>query len=360
VGHRVDPQGVIWQHAPDAFAFLLQEWDFEGPERTEDGVVYHRPDLHVSVEVWAWKNETGFSTTVRAGSGVDASPHSASLGCLYVACGLGPLQDVPETAGSQYTIRKRIAQHAGALRRVMPHLNAPTVVELLRRCAGRELPDAEAVQPQPATPSATRISPRLMRRIHADFPHHTDLVVNRLHTIDPLIAQEQPSPQAAERMYAAVIRVAGGRLDRLDSALPLARLDWRDLLMAGDLGHEGWPDRLSAWLGPNEPPIVAASPGSRGLLVEADGRRWVARRRRIDLRILKRLIHRTDVVVVLGEAGGSLRRITDGERHPTWHGIRRAYAGPGGSDHAVDGAEYMGHEFVADDGTVMLYLEQRC
>jgi hypothetical protein len=86
-----------------------------------------------------------------------------------------------------------------------------------------------------------------------------------------------------------------------------------------------------------------------------------ARRRHIDLRILKRLIHRADVVVVLGEAGGShLRRITEDERNPTWQEIRRTYAGPGGSDHAVDGADHIGHEFIADDGTVMLYLEQRC
>ena len=66
------------------------------------------------------RNEQGFATTIR---GVDPEgwERSASLRCLYVACGLGPPQAVPEGAGTAHTITKRLAQHASALRQVMPH-----------------------------------------------------------------------------------------------------------------------------------------------------------------------------------------------------------------------------------------------
>ena len=50
-------------------------------------------------------------------------------------------------------------------------------------------------------------------------------------------------------MHAAVIRVADGRLDLLDDALSLARLDWRDLLVAAGFANGDWPARLSEWLG---------------------------------------------------------------------------------------------------------------
>jgi hypothetical protein len=144
MGRRADPRQTIWEQGPNAFAFLLKEWGFEGPERTDEGIAYHRPDLHVTVERWAWKNEAGFTTEVRGMDRRTGAQHWASLGCLYVACGLGPLQHVPETVGGGHTISKRIAQHAGALRRVMPYLNGPTVAELLRRCQGRLLPDDQA------------------------------------------------------------------------------------------------------------------------------------------------------------------------------------------------------------------------
>jgi hypothetical protein len=144
MGRRADPRQTIWEQGPSAFAFLLEEWGFQGPERTDEGIAYHRPDLHVTVELWAWKNEAGFTTSVRGLDRRTGAQHWASLGCLYVACGLGPLQHVPENAGGGHTISKRIVQHAGALRRVMPYLHGATVAELLRRCQGRLLPDDRA------------------------------------------------------------------------------------------------------------------------------------------------------------------------------------------------------------------------
>jgi hypothetical protein len=136
---RRDPRETIWERGRSAFAFLVQEWGFEEPERTDNGLLYHRPGLHISVEYWAWKNEAGFTTTVH-GVDLDGRQRRALLGCLYVACGLGPLQAVPEDAGTQHTINKRIAQHANALRRVMPYLHDPAAGNLLSRCQGRQLP----------------------------------------------------------------------------------------------------------------------------------------------------------------------------------------------------------------------------
>jgi hypothetical protein len=141
MGTRADPRETIWEQGPSAFAFLVEEWGFTGPERTDQGIADHRPKLHVTVEHWAWRHEAGFATTVQGVDRRTGTEHTASLGCLYVACGLGPLQHVPETAGGSHTISKRIAQHAGALQRVMPYLDGPSGAELLRRCQRRLLPD---------------------------------------------------------------------------------------------------------------------------------------------------------------------------------------------------------------------------
>src|SRR5215467_10670987 len=47
----------------------------------------------------------------------------AALSMLYAACGVGPARDVAEGAGTLYVIRKRIGQHAAALRRLVPCLD---------------------------------------------------------------------------------------------------------------------------------------------------------------------------------------------------------------------------------------------
>lgn len=201
------------------------------------------------------------------------------------------------------------------------------------------------------------VSPRLLLRIKADFPHHHDVVVDRIQELGVLLDDSQ---QSHERILAAVVRLAVGRLDRLDWALELAGTDWRDLLVAAGLADADWPARLSAWLGPPAP-TETASPGTRGELVEPDGRRWLVRRRRIDLRLARRLIHRADVVVVLGESGGfQPRRISATERTQLWQRVRHAYTGGGGTGPSVDGRDYVGYEFTNDSGALMLYLEERC
>jgi hypothetical protein len=82
------------------------------------------------------ENEEGFTTRIHR-VGPEGRERSASLGCLYVACGLGPPQAVPEGAGTAHTINKRLTQHASALRQVMPYLQDSAIGALLKRCQGR-------------------------------------------------------------------------------------------------------------------------------------------------------------------------------------------------------------------------------
>lgn len=207
------------------------------------------------------------------------------------------------------------------------------------------------------TSGVPEISRRLLLRIEADFPHHTDTVIDRLHSLDGVVAA---SRQDDERMFAAVLRLAGGRLDRLDHAVALACSDWRDLLAAAGLAAADWPVVLAEWLGPGSAPGSAPGPVATGELVEADGHRWRLRRRRLDLRLVKRLLHRPEVVVLLCEPeAGSPRRVPVQERGQLWDQAQRAYAGPGACGHPVDGPEYLGHEFTDGDGQTLLYLEAR-
>lgn len=129
---RAGPVAVIHAEAPPALSFLTEAWGFAGPELTDDGVAHHRPGLHVHIAYWAWKNERGFMTTLTRTAG-DGTTQRAQLGALYVACGLGAAQDVPEGAGSLHVISKRIRQHAKALRTLMLHLDRASTEALFTR-----------------------------------------------------------------------------------------------------------------------------------------------------------------------------------------------------------------------------------
>jgi hypothetical protein len=52
VGRRSDPGELIWERRRSVFAFLTHDWDFEQPERTDGGLVYHRQALHISIKYW--------------------------------------------------------------------------------------------------------------------------------------------------------------------------------------------------------------------------------------------------------------------------------------------------------------------
>jgi hypothetical protein len=122
VGGRAESVAVIWAEAPRALSFQTEDWGFSGPERTEEGVAYHRPGLHVKTGIGAWKNERGFTTTLSRVSR-DGTERRASLGSLYAATGLGAANAVAEGSGTLFVTRKRIKQHAAALRELMAHLD---------------------------------------------------------------------------------------------------------------------------------------------------------------------------------------------------------------------------------------------
>lgn len=134
------------------------------------------------------------------------------------------------------------------------------------------------------------VSPRLLRRIWQDFPRHEATVQQCLESLGGLLEDSD----ASERILGAIVRVAHGRLDRLHQALELARADWRDVLVAAGLADADWPARLTEWLGPADYSGAEANPRTTGELIEGDGHRWVVRRRRIDLRMVKRLVKRDD------------------------------------------------------------------
>jgi hypothetical protein len=198
------------------------------------------------------------------------------------------------------------------------------------------------------------ISARLKHRIQTDFPHHTRAVLERLQSLGSLIAR---SRQDEERILGAVLILADGRLDRLEAALALARMDWRDLLVSADMAEATWPGRLGEWLNPYEPHAVAADPTMSGEYVDSDGHCWVLRRRRIDLRVVRRMLHRADVVVVLGN-GPQPRPVPSHERPSLWDTVRRSYSGPGGPDQVIGSITYLGYEFAGDGGAVLLYLQE--
>jgi hypothetical protein len=52
----------------------------------------------------------------------------------------------------------------------------------------------------------------------------------------PLV--HDPTPEGLERLRFAVLKLSGGRMDRLEEALLLAQVDWRDLLVTAGFGND--------------------------------------------------------------------------------------------------------------------------
>lgn len=132
-----EPREIVRDAGREAFAFLLGS-DFLGPEITEDGLIYHRPGMQVEVR-YLGPYEPEVSTTVRHREPGGVS-RSAALGCLYVALGAGTAQDLTGTADTPVAVAARVAEHAAALRTLLPALLGPDLDEAIRRCQGRSLP----------------------------------------------------------------------------------------------------------------------------------------------------------------------------------------------------------------------------
>jgi hypothetical protein len=96
MGRHRDPRELVRRESRERFAFLVSEGRFAGPEETESGLVYDRPDLQLVVR-YLGPYEPQVATSIRLKAG-DEIVGWASLGCLYAAFGCGPLQDVPGSA----------------------------------------------------------------------------------------------------------------------------------------------------------------------------------------------------------------------------------------------------------------------
>ena len=91
------------------------------------------------------------------------------------------------------------------------------------------------------------LTKRIERYVRKDFDaSEADLVLDAL--AEWRISYEPEPP--GERLIAAVVFMADGRLEGVDEAFRLADQDWRDLLVAGELAHGDWPEQLDARLGP--------------------------------------------------------------------------------------------------------------
>ncbi|XIE77177.1 hypothetical protein AB6O49_00355 [Streptomyces sp. SBR177] len=93
-------------------------------------------------------------------------------------------------------------------------------------------------------------------------------------------------------------------------------------------------------------------------LVDEQGTCWTLHRKRLDLRVVRRLVKDATVTVIWGEMGGIVPRAVDAaERSLLWPRIKDAYKGPGG---AGEDGRYLAHEFRADSGRRMVYVEDHC
>jgi hypothetical protein len=85
-----------------------------------------------------------------------------------------------------------------------------------------------------------------------DWPEATALLQNECSDNLPLVRQWNPTPASLERLRFAVLKLSGGKLDKLRKALDLGKRDWRDLLMAAGFGHDleahkHWADETLSW-----------------------------------------------------------------------------------------------------------------
>jgi hypothetical protein len=107
--------------------------------------------------------------------------------------------------------------------------------------------------------TVTAPSERLIRRIRRDFGRGIDdEVIRRLTALRP--------DDSSERIQAALVLGAAGKLNRFEQQLRRLERDWRQMLAVGGLADEDWPARLTAELPAAPPapttPTAPADPGS--------------------------------------------------------------------------------------------------
>ena len=94
---------------------------------------------------------------------------------------------------------------------------------------------------------AARLSPKTVKHLDSLFQSASrdvaaDLLINQCGNNLPLLKDKDEFQ--LERVRFAALKVSGGDLEKLRSAVKLAQRDWRDLLMAAGFGdvnaHKSW------------------------------------------------------------------------------------------------------------------------
>jgi molecular chaperone GrpE (heat shock protein) len=88
---------------------------------------------------------------------------------------------------------------------------------------------------------------RIKRRISRDYPQGDQKAVEEI--LLDLMEYLENRGADTERILAATLLDAEGQTDQLLSAVQLARIDFRDILMGSGLEHADWRDRLDSEFG---------------------------------------------------------------------------------------------------------------
>ena len=92
------------------------------------------------------------------------------------------------------------------------------------------------------------VSDRLQACIRQSFrPDEVETILSLL--TDAVPREPGDTVEGIERVQAAVVLLSDGNSQRFLEALTMAQQDWRDVLVATQLAHDDWPDRLNAALG---------------------------------------------------------------------------------------------------------------
>ncbi len=120
--------------AASLFEFLVNARGFDGPELLPHGVAYHRAGTHVVVAGQDGREPE--VTTMLEVAAPDGGKWRARLGSVYVGAGLGPAQDVPESAPTRRLVLPRLERQAHALQRLLAVLEDQSLRDLVKRRHG--------------------------------------------------------------------------------------------------------------------------------------------------------------------------------------------------------------------------------
>lgn len=85
----------------------------------------------------------------------------------------------------------------------------------------------------------------------AHYPDRVAEVIDCLQSVHLPHIDENGDVEGRERVHAAMLAYAQDDQDRLIEIAVLAESDWRDVLMGvPGFAHEGWEDRVAAFLSP--------------------------------------------------------------------------------------------------------------